>query len=62
VELSNATIKLLKKGGISEAFPIQVKTYSHIYEGKDLIASDMTGSGKTLAFALPVIEKLRNTK
>jgi ATP-dependent helicase YprA (DUF1998 family) len=36
-------------------FPIQSSAFSHILEGKDILASDRTGSGKTLAYALPAL-------
>lgn len=39
-------------------FPIQAKTFHHVYSGKDLIAQARTGTGKTFSFAIPLIEKL----
>lgn len=44
--------------GFKCLFPIQAKTYDHIFDGKDLIGRARTGSGKTLSFVLPVIEKI----
>ncbi|XP_062989099.1 nucleolar RNA helicase 2 [Elgaria multicarinata webbii] len=57
-DLSKATIDLLKARGVNYLFPVQVKTYQHIYDGKDVIAQARTGTGKTFSFALPLIEKL----
>lgn len=39
-------------------FPIQAKTFHHVYSGKDLIAQARTGTGKTFSFAIPLVEKL----
>ncbi|XP_044515129.1 ATP-dependent RNA helicase DDX50 isoform X2 [Gracilinanus agilis] len=57
--ISEETIKLLKARGVTYLFPIQVKAFSPVYEGKDLIAQARTGTGKTFSFAIPLIEKLQ---
>ena len=57
--VSEASVRNLKKKGISYLFPIQYATFDSIYKGKDVIGRDRTGSGKTLAFALPILEKMR---
>uniref|UniRef100_A0A7N4PMG7 RNA helicase n=1 Tax=Sarcophilus harrisii TaxID=9305 RepID=A0A7N4PMG7_SARHA len=57
--ISEETVKLLKARGVTYLFPIQVKTFSPVYEGKDLIAQARTGTGKTFSFAIPLIEKLQ---
>ncbi|CAD7666963.1 unnamed protein product [Nyctereutes procyonoides] len=49
------TIKLLKACGVTFLFPIQAKTFYHVYTGKDLIAQAGTGTGKTFSFAIPLI-------
>ncbi|KAM7074100.1 nucleolar RNA helicase 2 [Molossus nigricans] len=56
--ISEETIKLLKGRGVTFLFPIQAKTFFHVYSGKDLIAQARTGTGKTFSFAIPLIEKL----
>ncbi|XP_016044076.1 nucleolar RNA helicase 2 [Erinaceus europaeus] len=56
--ISEETIKLLKARGVTFLFPIQAKTFHHVYGGKDLIAQARTGTGKTFSFAIPLIEKL----
>ncbi|XP_030807060.1 nucleolar RNA helicase 2-like [Camarhynchus parvulus] len=58
--LSQNTINLLTARGIKYLFPVQVKTFQPIYDGKDVIAQARTGTGKTLSFALPLIEKLQS--
>ncbi|XP_062957771.1 nucleolar RNA helicase 2 [Cynocephalus volans] len=57
--ISEETIKLLKGRGVTFLFPIQAKTFYHVYSGKDLIAQARTGTGKTFSFAIPLIEKLQ---
>uniref|UniRef100_A0A8C3LQE2 RNA helicase n=1 Tax=Chrysolophus pictus TaxID=9089 RepID=A0A8C3LQE2_CHRPC len=54
------TINLLKARGVKYLFPVQVKTFQPIYDGKDLIAQARTGTGKTFSFAIPLTEKLQN--
>ncbi|KAM6089878.1 nucleolar RNA helicase 2-like isoform 2-T2 [Theristicus caerulescens] len=58
--LSQNTINLLKARGVKYLFPVQVKTFQPIYDGKDLIAQARTGTGKTFSFALPLTEKLQS--
>uniref|UniRef100_A0A8B9MN74 RNA helicase n=1 Tax=Accipiter nisus TaxID=211598 RepID=A0A8B9MN74_9AVES len=58
--LSQNTINLLKARGVNYLFPVQVKTFQPIYDGKDLIAQARTGTGKTFSFALPLTEKLQS--
>ncbi|XP_074856337.1 nucleolar RNA helicase 2-like isoform X2 [Carettochelys insculpta] len=57
--ISKDTIELLKARGVNYLFPVQVKTFQPIYDGKDVIAQARTGTGKTFSFALPLIEKLQ---
>lgn len=57
--ISEETIKLLKARGVNYLFPVQAKTFHHVYSGKDLIAQARTGTGKTFSFAIPLIEKLQ---
>ena len=57
--VSPEMIQVLKTRGIDEAFPIQSATYTHAFNGEDIIARERTGSGKTIAYALPLIERLR---
>ncbi|KAM8806378.1 nucleolar RNA helicase 2-like [Eudromia elegans] len=58
--LSPSTVSLLKARGVKYLFPVQVKTFQPIYDGKDLIAQARTGTGKTFSFAIPLVEKLQS--
>ncbi|XP_010712814.1 nucleolar RNA helicase 2 [Meleagris gallopavo] len=58
--LSQNTINLLKARDVKYLFPVQVKTFQPIYDGKDLIAQARTGTGKTFSFAIPLTEKLQS--
>ncbi|XP_029465017.1 nucleolar RNA helicase 2 isoform X2 [Rhinatrema bivittatum] len=57
--ISKQTIELLNARGVTYLFPVQVKTFQHVYEGKDVVAQARTGTGKTFSFAIPLIEKLQ---
>uniref|UniRef100_H0WJG8 Nucleolar RNA helicase 2 n=1 Tax=Otolemur garnettii TaxID=30611 RepID=H0WJG8_OTOGA len=57
--LSNNTVNLFTGRGVTFLFPIQARTFHHVYSGKDLIAQARTGTGKTFSFAIPLIEKLQ---
>ncbi|XP_051009100.1 nucleolar RNA helicase 2 [Acomys russatus] len=57
--ISEETVKLLKARGVNFLFPVQAKTFHHVYSGKDVIAQARTGTGKTFSFAIPLIEKLQ---
>jgi ATP-dependent RNA helicase RhlE len=42
--------------------PIQEKTIPHVLEGKDVLGVAQTGTGKTAAFALPILQRLSQTR
>ena len=56
--ISKESMGNLRAAGIKALFPIQVMTFDHVYDGKDVVAQAKTGSGKTISFGLPLIEKL----
>ncbi|XP_066477698.1 nucleolar RNA helicase 2 [Tiliqua scincoides] len=58
-DISKGTVDLLKARGVTYLFPVQVKTFKPINDGKDVIAQARTGTGKTFSFAIPLIEKLQ---
>jgi len=60
--ISPKTIEILAKSNIKELFPIQQATFDLIYDSHDIMGRDITGSGKTLAYALPLIERYRQTQ
>ncbi|WP_299167288.1 DEAD/DEAH box helicase [uncultured Arthrobacter sp.] len=53
-----ALVRSLTDQGITEPFPIQVKTLPDTLAGRDVLGRGRTGSGKTLAFALPMVSRL----
>ena len=57
--MSGNMVNLFTGRGVTFLFPIQAKTFHHVYSGKDLIAQARTGTGKTFSFAIPLIEKLQ---
>ncbi|XP_003783808.1 nucleolar RNA helicase 2 [Otolemur garnettii] len=58
-KIYNNTVNLFTGRGVTFLFPIQARTFHHVYSGKDLIAQARTGTGKTFSFAIPLIEKLQ---
>jgi superfamily II DNA/RNA helicase len=56
--VSKALSQNLAAQGITEPFPIQVKTLPDTLRGRDVLGRGRTGSGKTLAFALPLVSRL----
>jgi ATP-dependent RNA helicase DDX56/DBP9 len=50
------------KLGWLEPTPIQEKAIPILLEGKDVLLRARTGSGKTGAFAIPVIQRIINSK
>jgi superfamily II DNA/RNA helicase len=53
-----ALVENLAAQGITEPFPIQVKSLPDSLAGRDVLGRGRTGSGKTLAFALPMVARL----
>ncbi len=48
----------IKKAGYESPTPIQAQAIPHLLEGKDLLGCAQTGTGKTAAFALPIIQRI----
>ena len=59
--LSEALLRALADEGYATPTPIQAKAIPHVLEGRDLFGCAQTGTGKTAAFALPLIDRLRET-
>ncbi len=58
LNISESTLRSLKRMGFEEATPIQEGTIKFGMEGKDIIGQAQTGTGKTAAFGIPLIEKI----
>jgi|GEM_PF-443393 ATP-dependent RNA helicase RhlE len=56
--IAEKLLETLKKLGMSQPTPIQLKSIPVAVEGKDIIGIAQTGTGKTLAFAVPMIQRL----
>ena len=58
LNISETTLKSVKRMGFEEATPIQEGTIRLGMEGKDIIGQAQTGTGKTTAFGIPLVEKI----
>ena len=58
LNISESTLKSVKRMGFEEATPIQEGTIKFGMEGRDIIGQAQTGTGKTAAFGIPLIEKI----
>ena len=59
--LSEALLRALTDEGYATPTPIQAKAIPHVLAGRDLFGCAQPGTGKTAAFALPLIDRLRET-
>ena len=55
-------LRAINEEGYISPTPIQEKSIPTFLEGKDFLGCAQTGTGKTAAFAIPIIQKLYNTK
>lgn len=62
MELDDRILKAIAKLGWITPTLIQEKSIPLLLEGKDVLVRAKTGSGKTAAFAIPVIQKILNSK
>ncbi|XP_004519977.1 probable ATP-dependent RNA helicase DDX56 [Ceratitis capitata] len=62
MELDERLLKAISKMGWLQPTLIQEAAIPLLLEGKDVVVRARTGSGKTAAFALPLLQKLLNSK
>ncbi len=55
-------LKALADQGYSTPTPIQIKAIAPVLAGRDLCGIAQTGTGKTAAFALPILQRLAETR
>jgi ATP-dependent RNA helicase DeaD len=62
LQLHPEVLRSLKEIGYNSMFPIQAGAIPPLLEGKDVIGQAHTGSGKTAAFALPILQRIDESK
>jgi len=55
-------MRAIGEEGYATPTPIQEQAIPHVLAGSDLLGCAQTGTGKTAAFALPILQRLYNTK
>lgn len=60
--LTEPIVRAISKEGYSVATPIQAQSIPVVLKGHDVIGIAQTGTGKTAAFALPILNKLAESK
>jgi len=58
LNISESTLRSVKRMGFEEATPIQEGTIQFAMAGRDVLGQAQTGTGKTAAFGIPLIEKI----
>ncbi len=58
LNISESTLRSVKRMGFEEATPIQEGTITFAMAGRDVLGQAQTGTGKTAAFGIPLIEKI----
>jgi len=61
-ELVEAIQLTLKNENYTTPTPIQAQSIPHLLQGRDLLGCAQTGTGKTAAFALPILNRLAQTR
>ena len=62
LNIAEPILKAICEKGYSEPTPIQEQAIPIILQGKDIIGIAQTGTGKTAAFAVPILQKLIESK
>ena len=55
-------VELLAAKGIVKFTPIQIQSYALLRSGADMLGRSQTGTGKTLAFALPMMQRVQDSR
>ena len=55
-------VELLAAKGIVKFTPIQIQSYALLRRGADMLGRSQTGTGKTLAFALPMMQRVQDSR
>ncbi len=58
LKLSDTVINALSMQNIAKPTDVQIKTFKHICDNRDMVVCSSTGSGKTLAYLLPILQRL----
>jgi ATP-dependent RNA helicase RhlE len=61
-ELDKALMSGIRAAGFASPWPIQLDTIPAGLEGRDVLGLAQTGTGKTAAFALPLLDRLLETR
>lgn len=59
--LSKEILRAVESEGYEQATPIQVQAIPEVLAGRDLMGNAQTGSGKTAAFAMPTLQRLKES-
>ncbi|MEQ9459360.1 MAG: DEAD/DEAH box helicase [Phycisphaeraceae bacterium] len=62
MSLAKPVLRAVADQGYTTATPIQAESIPPILEGRDLLGCAQTGTGKTAAFALPILDRLSQSK
>ena len=61
-EVDPRMVELLAAKGIVKFTPIQIQSYALLRRGADMLGRSQTGTGKTLAFALPMMQRVQDSR
>lgn len=62
LQLIDPLLRAVRAEGYAEPSPIQSQAIPHVLAGQDLLGCAQTGTGKTAAFALPILQRLAESR